>query len=67
MIVQFKPRRARTESRNRIKALTKGKLKVFNCDGCGGEFEVLFDEFPEKCPHCGVEFDWENSKYDRSE
>lgn len=66
MIVQFKPRQTKV-GKNRIEALTKGKLRVFNCNGCGGEFEVLFDKFPETCPCCGVEFDWENSTYDRSE
>ena len=65
MIVQFEPKKVR--SSNRIEALVKSQIRTFNCDECGGEFEVLFNKFPNECPHCGLKFDWENSTYDRTE
>lgn len=66
-IVQFRPVQKKKEpQRNRVEALMKGQVRTFNCDSCGGEFEVLYNNFPDKCPHCGLEFDWGNSTYDRT-
>ena len=60
MIVQFKPK----SNKNRVEALMKGKITIFTCDTCGGDIEVLFDNFPDKCPNCGLKMDWRNSTYD---
>ena len=60
MIVQFKPREVR--SGNRVEALVKGEIEVYDCNKCGEEFEVLFNDFPEKCPYCNTIIDWENSE-----
>lgn len=60
MIVQFKPREVR--SSNRVEALVKGEIEVYECDNCGEEFEVMFNKFPDKCPHCSYKIDWGNSE-----
>ena len=60
MIVQFKPK----SKTNRVEALMKGKIRVFTCDTCGYDFEVLFNDFPKQCPNCGLTMDWRNSTYD---
>lgn len=59
-IIQFKPK----SQINRIEALVKGQITMFTCDVCGGDIEVLFDNYPEKCPNCGLIMDWRNSTYD---
>ncbi len=48
----------------RLRALAEGQIRTFNCDNCGEEFEVYYDEFPDKCPGCKAVFDWEGSKVD---
>jgi len=61
MIVQFKPRRANMNS-NRVEAMIKGQIESYECNSCGKEFEVLFEQFPERCPHCNMRIDWGNSE-----
>lgn len=64
MIIQFKPK----SKTDRVEALIKGKIRIFTCDTCGYDMEVLFNQFPDECPNCGLHIDWGNSKYaDRSE
>ena len=64
MIIEFKPR----SKTNRVEALAKGKIRVFTCDTCGYDMEVLFNQFPENCPNCGLHINWEDSTYaDRTE
>lgn len=46
-------RAGQKEEAKRLKALAHNKLQVFICDICGDEFEVIDDEYPEKCPGCG--------------
>lgn len=59
-ILQFKPV-SKKQSTNRVEALVKGQVRTFTCDVCGGYFEALFDNLPDKCPNCGREIDWGNS------
>ena len=59
-ILQFRPRSGQTfTSRDRVEAMVKGQLDEYTCDSCGGVFEVLFDEKPNKCPHCKRQIRWE--------
>ena len=60
MIIQFKPRVK--GSKNRVEALMKGEIEVYSCNACGEDFEVMFEDFPEKCPYCGKIIDWESSE-----
>ena len=60
-IVQFEPR-SRKSSTNRVEALVKGELEVYECDTCGKEFEVVFGNKPDKCPHCNRLICWENEE-----
>ncbi len=36
----------------RVKALARGEVQVYICDNCGEEFEVISDNYPDKCPGC---------------
>lgn len=45
-------------SGNRWKAIAEDNLKVYVCDGCGEEFEVIVDNKPDKCPGCGKYINW---------
>ena len=58
-IVQFRPRVKTDVSHNRTEALMKGQLEVYTCNTCEEDFEVLFNDFPDKCPHCGRKIEWE--------
>lgn len=58
-IVQFRPRQKNEPQQNRVEALMKGQLEEYTCDTCGGDFEVMFGNFPDKCPHCGRMIIWE--------
>ena len=60
MRIQFKPRVK--GSKNRVEALMKGEIEIYSCNDCGEDFEVMFEDFPEKCPHCGKIIDWESSE-----
>lgn len=60
MIIQFRPRER--GSKNRVEALMKGEVETYTCNDCGEDFEVLFENFPEKCPHCNRVIDWESSE-----
>lgn len=53
-IIKFRPREHKDKP-NRLEALVKGRIRVFTCGGCGGDFEVYFDEKPKECPLCGSE------------
>ena len=62
VIVEFRPRSKKKQSgeAKRLEAMIKGKLEVYTCDNCGGDIEVINDEFPSHCPHCNVELlEWE--------
>ena len=62
-IIQFAPRSKKVSTNtNRVEALVKGELDVYICDTCGEEFEVVFDNKPDKCPHCNRVICWENEK-----
>ena len=52
-ILQFRPKQ--NDDKNRIKALSKGRLKYYTCDSCGKRFEVDLDNRPDSCPHCGLQ------------
>lgn len=60
-IIQFSPKQTHL-NRNRIEALSKGNIRTFECCECGEEFEVLFDKFPDECPHCHRRINWEESE-----
>lgn len=60
MIVQFKPRSK--DYKSRAEAMIKGQIELYECNACGKDFEVLFEQFPEKCPHCNTKIDWGNSE-----
>ena len=57
-ILQFRPRQKKVSSDNRVEAMMKGQLETYTCNTCGGDFEVLFNNFPDRCPHCGREIEW---------
>lgn len=57
-IVQFRPRVKQENSNNRIEALMRGQLETYICDVCGGEFDVLYGNFPDECPHCHRTMKW---------
>jgi len=50
--------RIRNKEKERIEAMMKGALEVYTCDTCSFRFEVLFDNKPDKCPGCGLSFEW---------
>lgn len=54
MIIQFKPK----SKINRVEALMKGQIEQYSCDTCGYEFEVIFNNKPDKCPNCGLKINW---------
>lgn len=56
-IIQFKFRQKET-SQNRVEAMVKGQLDTYVCDTCGESFDVLFDNKPERCPHCNRIIEW---------
>lgn len=58
-IVQFRPRVKQENSNNRIEALMKGQVDEYTCQNCGEDFEVLFDNKPDRCPHCNMLIEWE--------
>jgi len=37
---------------SRAEALAKDLISVYSCNMCGGEFEVIADNYPERCPCC---------------
>ena len=53
-IIEFRPR---SKQMNRTEALVKGKIENYRCDSCLEYFEVIDDNLPDKCPHCGVKID----------
>ena len=55
-IFEFRKKEQMTYKAKRYRALAKGNIKVFTCDMCGEEFEVIDGEYPECCPGCGLEF-----------
>ena len=56
-IIQFRPRKKEI-SQNRVEAMMKGQLEEYICNTCGKNFEVLFDNKPERCPHCNRIIEW---------
>ena len=63
MIVQFKPK----SKTNRVEALMKGEIQVFECNECHGEFEVYFDKKPDRCPICNLPINWQDSNLEDEE
>jgi len=62
-IIEFKKKEKKVMSRT--EALVKGKLDVYRCDSCGKEFEVIDNDYPDKCPGCGLPIqNWQNSEED---
>ena len=55
-IIKFKPRVVNSE-RNRVEALVKGKLETYTCNTCGGDIEVINNDYPSVCPNCGTEIE----------
>lgn len=55
-IIEFRRKEKIFSNAERYKALAKSKIRVFNCDNCGEEFEVINDVYPDKCPGCGLRF-----------
>ena len=52
--------------KERVKALVKGRIKVFTCDTCGTDIEVINEVYPKKCPGCGYEItQWNKSEENR--
>ena len=45
---------------SRTEALIKGLIETYTCDSCGGDFEVINEQFPERCPCCNMEMEWED-------
>ena len=61
-IIKFQKR----NDAERVKALVKGKIKVFTCDTCGTDIEVINEVYPKKCPGCGYEItQWNKSEENR--
>lgn len=62
-IIEFKKKEKKVMSRT--EALVKGRVRVFTCDSCGEEFEVIDDKYPDYCPGCGLEIEtWNKSEDD---
>ena len=55
-IVQFRPRQ--TKEINRVEALMKGQVETYTCNNCGEDFEVIYNNRPDKCPNCFYSIDW---------
>ncbi|MBE5849766.1 MAG: hypothetical protein E7298_06335 [Lachnospiraceae bacterium] len=46
---------------NRSEALAKGKIMYYSCDSCGADIEVIDNDYPDKCPGCGLRItSWNN-------
>ena len=56
-IIEFKKKETKVSDAERYKALSKGEVRIFTCDICGEEFEVINGKFPKSCPGCGLEFE----------
>lgn len=61
-ILSFNRKERRSQNRNRVQALMRGAVDIYNCDKCGGEFEVIYDNKPDRCPHCNTKFNWKASE-----
>lgn len=46
-------RAGQKDDAKRLKALVHNKIHVYTCDTCDMDFEVIDEEYPEKCPNCG--------------
>ena len=57
-VVDFGEYKKQKDEAYRLKMLSEGKIEEYTCNSCGETFEVYDDNFPQKCPHCGVEFIW---------
>ena len=57
-VIDFNEFYMKKKDAERLKALCEGKVEVYTCNGCGRDFEVVDDNFPEVCPCCGVPLAW---------
>ena len=61
-IIEFKNRMRKVSDAERLRALAEGRLRQFDCENCGEVIEVIDDKFPNICPGCGLELEWEESE-----
>lgn len=62
-IIKFGRKKKSLNEARRWKAIAEGRVKYFTCDDCGGEIEVIDDDYPEMCPCCGLVIaGWNNEK-----
>ena len=52
-IIKFRRKDMSNEAK-RLKALAEGRVRYFNCNNCGGEIEIINEEYPDECPCCGL-------------
>ena len=52
---QYRVKSKEISDKDRYKAMAKGKYEVYVCEDCGGDIEVIDEQFPSTCPHCGTE------------
>lgn len=38
----------------RLKMLAENKIESYTCNNCGGTIEVVDNNYPKQCPHCGL-------------
>ena len=53
-IISFMDSIKRRDEMSRAEALAKGRIKYFSCDDCGADLDVINDEYPDRCPGCGL-------------
>lgn len=62
-IIKFKRKERKVSDAKRLKALCEGRIRYFSCNDCGGDIEVIDEEYPDKCPCCGLKItEWEKTK-----
>ena len=52
---RYRNRKCKTQSY--IEAMVKGLIEIYTCNRCGGEIEVINNNFPKNCPNCHVIID----------
>ena len=62
-IIEFRRKERKVSDAERLRALVEGRIRHFNCNGCGADIEVIDKKFPKCCPGCGLEIEeWNDSE-----